>query len=234
MAQRRMFSKSVLETDLFMFLPTSAKLLYFVLGMNADDDGVIANVHTLMAIYGLVDSDLELLLGNRYLLDLGDGVFVITHWLRNNQIRRDRYKHTVFSEKFAGLSVVNNLYVFHADAAQTNVSTGQDNIEGKQQETPIPAESGCKDQLYEDILCYYRKMCYHFNFDKFFDYYFKKNSGRSLDDYKKLADYWEQHEFNRGHQNQKTTPNARDVESCYQNLLKLEAQEKTEAGQDTV
>ena len=40
MAQKRMFDKSILETDNFLNISLTAKALYFLLGMEADDEGV--------------------------------------------------------------------------------------------------------------------------------------------------------------------------------------------------
>ena len=43
MANRRMFSLDVIDTDNFLDMPLSAQGLYFHLGMRADDDGFIAS-----------------------------------------------------------------------------------------------------------------------------------------------------------------------------------------------
>ena len=41
MAQRRMFSKRIIESAKFLKMPISCQALYFHLGMNADDDGIV-------------------------------------------------------------------------------------------------------------------------------------------------------------------------------------------------
>ena len=43
MAQRRMFSPNIVDSDAFLDMPASSQLLYFHLGMRADDDGFVAN-----------------------------------------------------------------------------------------------------------------------------------------------------------------------------------------------
>ena len=43
MANRRMFSKDVVETDKFLNMPLTSQALYFHLGMEADDDGFVAS-----------------------------------------------------------------------------------------------------------------------------------------------------------------------------------------------
>ena len=42
LAQRRMLSLSVVDTDRFLSLPVSAQNLYFHFGMRADDDGFVS------------------------------------------------------------------------------------------------------------------------------------------------------------------------------------------------
>ena len=41
MANRRMFSLDIVDTDAFLDMPMSAQCLYFHLGMRADDDGSV-------------------------------------------------------------------------------------------------------------------------------------------------------------------------------------------------
>lgn len=43
MAEKRMLSKKVLDTDAFLDMPLSAQALYFHLVINADDEGFVGN-----------------------------------------------------------------------------------------------------------------------------------------------------------------------------------------------
>ena len=43
MAERRMFSKTVIDSDVFSDMPLTTQALYFHLGMRADDDGFVNN-----------------------------------------------------------------------------------------------------------------------------------------------------------------------------------------------
>lgn len=43
MAERRMISKKVVDTDLFLDMPVSTRLLYYDLSVRADDDGFVAS-----------------------------------------------------------------------------------------------------------------------------------------------------------------------------------------------
>jgi hypothetical protein len=103
MAQRRMFSLKVVDTDAFCEMPTSAQNLYFHIGMRADDEGFYAGVKGLMAKIHASQDDLNVLIARAYLLDRGDGVYVVKHWKMNNYLQLDRIKETEYEEKRVGL-----------------------------------------------------------------------------------------------------------------------------------
>lgn len=107
MAERRMFAKSVIESDSFLEMPESAKLLYFYLGMYADDDGFISNLKKMLWITGSSDKDLQLLVDKNYIILFETGIAVIRHWKINNYIRSDRYKETDYQNEKAMLEVNN-------------------------------------------------------------------------------------------------------------------------------
>ena len=48
MAERRMFSKTIINSDLFLDLPSSAQNLYFHLSLNADDEGFVNSPKKIM------------------------------------------------------------------------------------------------------------------------------------------------------------------------------------------
>ena len=113
MAQRRMFSKKITETDLFLDMPMSTQCLYFHLNMNADDDGFIGNVKTAKRMIGASDDDLKLLMAKEFVIPFESGVVVIKDWKIHNYIRSDRYAETVYLEEKKKLSVSDNgRYVF--------------------------------------------------------------------------------------------------------------------------
>lgn len=101
MAKRRMFSMKIVDTDAFCEMPTSAQNLYFHIGMRADDDGFYAGVRGLMAKIHSTADDLNILLARRFILSVGDGVYVIKHWKINNYIQKDRYEPTEYEDKKA-------------------------------------------------------------------------------------------------------------------------------------
>lgn len=103
MAQRRMFSMKVVDTDAFCDMPSSAQNLYFHIGMRADDEGFYAGVRGLMAKIHASGDDLAVLIGRGYILDRGDGVYVVKHWKMNNYLQNDRIKPTEYEEKRIGI-----------------------------------------------------------------------------------------------------------------------------------
>ena len=98
MAQRRMFSPQIVESEEFLTMPVSSQALYFHLGMNADDDGFI-QPKIIMRTTGANDDDLKVLLSKRFLLAFEGGVVVIKHWLIHNLIQKDRYHSTRFIDQ---------------------------------------------------------------------------------------------------------------------------------------
>jgi len=94
MANRRMFSLKIVDTDAFLEMPQSSQLLYFHLAMRADDDGFVANPKKVMRMIGSQDDDFKVLLAKRFILTFESGICVIKHWLIHNLIRVDRYSET--------------------------------------------------------------------------------------------------------------------------------------------
>lgn len=111
MAQRRMFSKSITTSDLFVDMPTSTQLLYFHLGMEADDEGFVGNAKMLSRAYGANNDDLKLLTAKGFIIPFPSGVTVIKDWQINNQIRKDRRKPTIYSDEKSALTTdINGSY----------------------------------------------------------------------------------------------------------------------------
>lgn len=108
MAQRRMFSLQVVDTDAFLDMPQSAQLLYFHLSMRADDDGFVSNPKKIMRIIGVNDDDIKILLAKRFLLIFESGIIVIKHWKLNNWIQKDRYHETQYVDEKSQLLIKDN------------------------------------------------------------------------------------------------------------------------------
>lgn len=108
MAQRRMFSLSVVDSDAFLDLPLSTQALYFHLNMRADDDGFIGNPKKIARLIGSSEDDLKLLIMKRFIIVFDDGVIVIKHWRMHNTIRKDRYTRTTYIEDLNALHIKEN------------------------------------------------------------------------------------------------------------------------------
>lgn len=108
MAERRMFAKSIIDSDSFIDMPTSSRLLYYDLSMRADDDGFVNSPKKIIKMTGASDDDLKLLIAKKFLIPFESGVVVIKHWKIHNYIQKDRYKETLHLEEKALLGTLEN------------------------------------------------------------------------------------------------------------------------------
>ena len=107
MAERRMLSKSVIQSDVFLEMPLSSQALYMHLNVCADDDGFVSNPKTILRMTGAGEDDLKLLIAKGFVIVFKTGIIVITHWKRNNYIQKDRYKETIYKDEKAYLKITN-------------------------------------------------------------------------------------------------------------------------------
>lgn len=108
MAQRRMFDIDFIDADAFLDMPATSQLLYFHLGLRADDDGFIHNPKRIMRSCGGTEDDLKILIAKKYLIPFESGVVVIKHWKLHNKIPKDRYKETNYRDEKAMLMLNDN------------------------------------------------------------------------------------------------------------------------------
>lgn len=108
MAERRMFAKTIIDSDAFLDMPLSTQSLYFHLSMRADDDGFINNPKKVQRMVGASDDDLKLLIAKRFIIPFESGIVVIKHWKIHNYIQKDRYKPTIYQEEKSLLAVKDN------------------------------------------------------------------------------------------------------------------------------
>ena len=101
MAERRMFAKTIIDSDAFVDMPLSTQALYFHLSMRADDDGFINNPKKIQRMIGASDDDFKVLCLKRFIIPFESGIVVIKHWKIHNYIRNDRYKPTVYTTEKA-------------------------------------------------------------------------------------------------------------------------------------
>lgn len=95
MAQRRMFSRKITDTDKFIEMPATTQNLYFHLNMNADDEGFVDRVSIIQRMIGASGDDLKLLIAKGFVIPFESGVVVIRHWRIHNYIQADRFQPTI-------------------------------------------------------------------------------------------------------------------------------------------
>ena len=122
MANKRMFSIDVTETDTFLEMPLTAQALYFHLAMRGDDDGFVSNPRSIMRVTGCNENDLKTLAESGYIITFRSGVIVISDWKVNNYLRGDRYKPTTFQNELSMLTeTANKRYVLGSDSQRSTV-----------------------------------------------------------------------------------------------------------------
>ncbi|WP_228065549.1 replisome organizer [Enterococcus mundtii] len=150
MAERRMFAKTIIDSDAFLDMPLSTQALYFHLSMRADDDGFINNPKKIQRMVGCGDDDLKLLMAKRFILVFESGVIVIKHWKIHNYIRNDRYKPTLYQDEKALLADKDNkAYTFAEELPNRDENLGipDDNQTVYQMDTQVRLG---KDRLGKD------------------------------------------------------------------------------------
>lgn len=70
MAERRMFEKSIIDSDLFLDMPVSAQLLYFRLLANSDNDFMLDNPTEIQKRMGSNDADFNRLINNKFIFEV--------------------------------------------------------------------------------------------------------------------------------------------------------------------
>lgn len=134
-----MFSPDVVESDAFLDMPVSSQALYFHLGMHTDDDGFV-NPKRVMRMMQAADNDLDVLLAKNFVRRFQSGVIVVVDWRRNNLIRKDWYRPTIYQEEKAQLGVKNGRYISVNDMLPKPVTqdrTDKENIMQKSEEVQM-------------------------------------------------------------------------------------------------
>lgn len=182
MAERRMFAKTIIDSDAFLDMPSSSQCLYFHLSMRADDDGFVNNPKKIQRMVGASEDDLKLLLAKSFLISFETGVVVIKHWKLHNYIQNDRYKPTVYQEEKSMLTIKNNgVYTMDTECIQdvsnldTQVRLGKDRLG----EDRLVQDSLGKDKkstkfvppTLDEVKAYIQERGYSVNADSWYSYY---------------------------------------------------------------
>jgi len=97
-----MFSLEVIDTDRFLEMPSSARLLYYDLGMRADDEGFVTP-QKVLRLTGASADDLKVLMAKGFVHMFNDGVIIILNWRDNNYIQADRFTLSPYHSKLKEL-----------------------------------------------------------------------------------------------------------------------------------
>ena len=108
MAEKRMYTKKITDSDAFIEMSAASQALYFHLNQCADDDGFNNQVQMAMWKAHASIDDLKVLMAKNFIIRFESGVIVIKHWRMHNTLRKDRYVPTNFQEELAMLGVKEN------------------------------------------------------------------------------------------------------------------------------
>lgn len=202
MADRRMFSKSIIDSDLFLDMPQSAQCLYFHLGMRADDDGFVNSPKKIQRIIGASNDDFKLLIAKQFVIPFESGVVVIKHWRIHNYIQKDRYKPTIHQEEKQTLFLdkSGSYQVVDTDCIQ-GVSE-MDNQLGKLGQLGQSTKEGNRKRFtppsVDEVRAYCQERNNGINPEAFVDYYtangWVQGKGKPIKDWKATVRTWESRE----------------------------------------
>ena len=209
MAERRMFAKTIIDSDAFLDMPMSARLLYYDLSMRADDDGFVNAPKKIMRMVGATQDDLGILAMRKFIIPFESGVVVIKHWKIHNYIRKDTYNETKYKEEKATLLLdENNAYTqarYVAIEPAVDDPSTQDRL-GKDRLGKVRLEDSMKRKRFtppsvEEVAEYCIERCNNINPQAFVDYYaqqkWKLSNGNPMADWKAAVRNWENRNKNR-------------------------------------
>ena len=192
MAQKRMFDKTITNSDEFLEMPDSSQNLYFHLSMNADDDGFVNSWKSIMRMTGHKEDDLKVLIAKQYIIPFDSGVIVIRHWRINNYLRADRYVETKFKDELEQLELDDNL-VYQRSTNGIH-SIDKNSIDKKR----IVYKT--KKPTLEEVKEYCLERNNNVDAEAFIDYYeangWVQGKGKPIKDWKACVRTWERNQIN--------------------------------------
>lgn len=233
MAERRMFAKTIINSARFLKMPAETQALYFHLGLNADDDGIV-EAYNVIRSTGVAEDNLKLLVAKEFIQVLNeDLVSHILNWNEHNKIRPDRkidsvYKHLLI-EINPSIKIIEKRP--RADSKQARTTNGQpmDGI-GKVRLGKISKEKNIKKEIFkkptlDELEQYISEKSLNVVVETFLSYY-EANGwqvGRNpMKDWKASLRYWNSSQTN------KTTYQAKQPEVGSLNWLAQQQQNSQE------
>lgn len=224
MAERRMFAKTIIDSDAFLDMPLSVQALYFHLSMRADDEGFLGNPKRIRSMIGASEDDYKLLIVKRFILVFPSGITVIRHWRIHNLIQKDRFKETTYIEEKSMLSLDGNKTytervetecIQGGNSLDTQYRLGEGSVgkgrtgEKESAETGTAPPKRFEKPTVEEIAAYCQERQNGINPQQFFDFYESKGwkVGREpMKDWRACVRTWETRE---GGKPQKPAPNSK-------------------------
>lgn len=197
MSERRMISRKIVDTDGFMDMPITARLLYYELNWRADDDGFVSSPKKILRSTGCSDDDLKILIAKQFVIPFESGIVLIRDWRIHNYIQKDRYHPTIYGEEKAQVIVENNgMYtkcIQGVHEMDTEVRLGKVRL-GKER-----IEEGDKSPRFlqpsvEDVADYCKERHNNVDAQSFVDFYASKNwmiGKNKMKDWKAAIRTWE-------------------------------------------
>lgn len=208
MAERRMFAKSVIDSDLFLDMPATTQVLYFHLAMRADDDGFVNNPKKIMRIVGAKDDDMKLLIAKQFILLFDSGIIVVKHWRIHNYIQKDRRKETLYqdeknmltTDQTGAYAMMDTACIQSASSLDSQVSIGEDSS-GKAREAKAKSVRFTPPTL-DEVRAYCEEIGASINPEAFVDYYTQigwicGKAGKPMKDWKSAVRNWNRREGGR-------------------------------------
>lgn len=208
MAQKRMFSLQVTDTDRFLDMSASAQALYFHLGMHGDDDGFVSSPRKIARIAGCNDDDLRLLATKGYIIPFESGVVVITDWNINNTLKNDRYHPTIYTAEKSMLTTDHAGRLMLGNSQETTWNQNGTILEPERNLTELnltklnkgdkaatPPRPRFVPPSIDEIRAYCNERGNTVDAERFFDFYsangWKQGRGKPIVDWKAAVRTWE-------------------------------------------
>ncbi len=207
-----MFAKSIIDSDAFIDMPVTARLLYYDLSMRADDDGFVDAPKKIMRMIGASDDDAKVLIAKKFIIPFDTGIVVIRHWRVHNYIQKDRYKETSYLEEKSLLTIdSNSVYEMDTECIQpvskmdTQVRLGKDRL-GKDRKDD--SSKRFAPPTLEEVISYCNERKNRVDAERFCAYY--ESNGwmvgkNKMKDWKAAIRTWERSDSN-GNTTSRTSP----------------------------
>lgn len=150
MAQKRMFSREITDSDSFLDLSAPAQCLYFHACLAADDEGFISAGKRIARTIGASERELDELTQRGFLIFFPEsGVYVAAHFFVNNTLKSDRFHPTIYQTERKQLELTENKVYKFVNQNGTNLEP-EWNQNGTNLE-PERNQNGSENIIYDSI-----------------------------------------------------------------------------------